>query len=164
MSPNIDSSVYIAEGAIVVGDVTIGKDCNIWHNAVLRGDIGPIVVGEGTSIQDNCVLHCGPGFPISVGNGVTIGHGAIVHGCTVGDNSMIGMGATVLNGAKIGKNCIVGAGALVTQGTEIPDGSIAFGNPAKIRREATEKDIEGNRLNAEGYVEMGRKAKLAQEG
>ena len=120
---NIDSSVFIAEGARIVGDVTIGKNSSVWFNAVLRGDEDQITVGEGTNIQDNCVLHCGPGFKVAVGNNVTVGHMTILHGCTVGDNTLVGMHSTIMNGAVIGSNCIVGAGSLVTEGTIIPDGA-----------------------------------------
>ena len=143
-----DETVMVAPGAVVVGDVTLGKHVNVWYNAVLRGDDGAITVGEGTNIQDGAILH----EETHVGAGCTIGHGAIVHGCTVGDNTLIGMGATILNGARVGSNCIVGAGALVTGKMDAPDGSMILGSPAKVVRPLTEAEIEGNRGSARGYL------------
>ena len=140
--------VLICDGARVSGDVTLGKGVNIWYNAVLRGDEGAITVGEGTNIQDCAVLH----EETQVGAGCTIGHGAIVHGCTVGNNVLIGMGAIVLNGAKIGDDCIVGAGALVTGKMDAPAGSMILGSPAKVARPLTEAEIASNRESAEGYL------------
>ena len=136
-----DENVLICDGARVVGDVTLAKGVSVWYNAVLRGDEGAITVGEDTNIQDGAVLH----EETVVGKGCTIGHNAIVHGCTVGDNVLIGMGAVVLNGAKIGDNCIVGAGALVTGKMDAPAGSMLLGSPAKVVRPLTEAEIEGNR-------------------
>ena len=133
-----DDDVLICEGACVVADVTLAKGVSIWYNAVLRGDEGAITVGENTNIQEHALLH----EETHVGAGCTIGHGAIVHGCTVGDNVLIGMGATVLNGAKIGDNCIVGAGALVTGKMDAPAGSMILGSPAKVVRPLTEAEIE----------------------
>ena len=150
----IARDVFLAEGAIVTGDVTLGSRSSVWHNAVLRGDCAPITVGAGSNVQDCAVLHGADGFPVVVGEGVTIGHGAIVHGCTIGDNTLVGMGAIVLNGAHVGSDCIIGAGALVTQGTVIPDGSVAFGSPARVVRPATEKDRAANRENASEYVRL----------
>lgn len=155
----IHESVFQAKGSVVLGDVEMGADCGVWYGAVIRGDEDSIRIGSGSNFQDNAVLHVDTGYPMVIGDGVTVGHGAILHGCSVGDNTVIGMGAIVLNTAKIGKNCIIGAGALVPGGMEIPDGSIAFGNPAKIRREVTEDDIRANRENAEVYVELAREAK-----
>ena len=149
-----EQDVFLAEGAVVVGDVTLGSRCSVWHNAVLRGDCASITVGAGSNVQDCAVLHGAAGFPVVVGEGVTIGHGAIVHGCTVGDNTLVGMGAIVLNGARIGADCIIGAGALVTQGTVIPDGSVVYGTPARVVRPATEKDRAANRENAQEYVRL----------
>lgn len=143
-----DAEVLICDGARVSGDVTLGKGVSIWYNAVLRGDDGPITVGEGTNIQDCAVLH----EETHVGAGCTIGHGAVVHGCTIGDNVLIGMGAVVLNGAKVGDNCIVGAGALVTGKLDAPAGSMILGSPAKVVRPLTEEEIEGNRRSARGYL------------
>lgn len=148
----IDPSVYIAPGAMVLGNVTIQANSSIWFHTTVRADRGNITIGENTNIQDNCVIHMDEGFPVVIGNGVTIGHGAIVHGCKIGDNTLIGMGAIILNGAVIGKNCIVGAGALITQNTIIPDGSLVIGNPGKISRNLSESEIEHNKLNALHYV------------
>ena len=141
--------VLICDGAKVSGDVTLGRGVNIWYNAVLRGDDGAITVGEDTNIQDCAVLH----EETAVGRGCTIGHGAVVHGCTVGDNVLIGMGAVVLNGARIGDDCIVGAGALVTGKMDAPAGSMILGSPAKVVRPLTEAEIESNRHSARGYLE-----------
>ena len=143
-----DESVLICPGAAVTGDVVLGKGVSVWYNAVIRGDDGTITVGEDTNIQDCAVLH----EETTVGRGCTIGHGAIVHGCTVGDNTLIGMGATVLNGARIGSNCIVGAGALVTGKMDAPDGSMILGSPAKVVRPLTEAEIESNREACRGYL------------
>ena len=143
-----DKDVLICEGARVCGDVTLGKGVSVWYNAVLRGDDGAICVGEDTNIQDCAVLH----EETQVGAGCTIGHGAIVHGCTIGDNVLIGMGATVLNGARIGDNCIVGAGAVVTGKMDAPAGSMLLGAPAKVVRPLTEAEIESNRASARGYL------------
>ena len=148
-----DESVLLAEGARVSGDVTLGPEVNIWYNAVLRGDDGAIVVGEGTNIQDCAVLH----EETTVGRGCTIGHGAIVHGCTVGDNTLVGMGAIILNGARVGSNCIVGAGALGTGKMDAPDGMMILGSPAKVVRPLTEAEIESNRASAQGYLEAARR-------
>ena len=152
--PNIDETCYIATGAQVAGDVTLGRDCGVWFNAVIRADEGIVEIGDGSNVQDNAVVHVGYGHDCKIGEGVTIGHSAIVHGCTVGDHTLIGMGAIILNGAKIGNNCIVGAGALVTEGKEFPDGSVIIGSPAKVFREMTEADIAHNKKNAEEYVEL----------
>lgn len=147
-----DEEVLIAEGAVVVGDVTLGKGVSVWYNAVLRGDQGAIVIGEDTNIQECAILHEGT----TVGRGCTIGHAAIVHGCTVGDNTLIGMGAVILTGAKIGRNCIVGAGALVTGKTVVPDGSMVLGSPAKVVRPLTEQEIALNEESREEYLEFAR--------
>jgi len=147
----LPQAAFVAENATVRGSVTIGPEAGIYFGAVLRAETAPITVGEGANIQDNCVLHTDAGFPIRIGRGCTIGHGAILHGCTIGDNTLVGMGAIVLNGAKIGRDCIIGAGALVPQGMEIPDGSLAFGSPAKVRRALTEEEVRSNRAAAEFY-------------
>ena len=157
-NPTISSSAFVADNATVRGDVTLGERSSVFFGAVLRGDRAPITIGSGTNIQDNCVVHVDYDYPVVVGQNVTVGHGAILHGCTVGDNTLIGMGAIVLNGARIGKNCIIGAGALVTQGTDIPDGSLAFGSPAKVVRALTADEIEENHRNAMHYVEIARES------
>lgn len=148
--PKIDETALLCPGAAVVGDVTLGKHVSVWYNAVLRGDEGAITVGENTNIQDCAVLH----EETHIGAGCTVGHGAIVHGCTVGNNVLIGMGATVLNGAKIGDDCIVGAGALVTGKMDAPAGSMLLGTPAKIVRPLTAEEIEGNRVSARDYCRL----------
>jgi len=149
---------YIAEGAVVKGQVTMADGASVWYNATVRGDSEPIEIGRNSNIQDNAVVHVDLSHSVRIGDNVTIGHSAIVHGCTIGDNTLIGMGAIVLNGARIGKNCIIGAGALVTQGTDIPDGSLAFGSPAKVVRALTTDEIEENHRNAMHYVEIARKS------
>jgi len=155
----VDGSVFIADGAKVLGDnVEIGADCSIWYNSVVRCDDGERVhIGDKTNIQDLCMVHTSPGKPTSIGNGVTVGHSCIIHGCTIGDNSLIGMGTIILDGAVIGKNCIIGAGSLVTKNTEIPDGSMAFGRPAKVVRPMTEVEILTNQGTAEWYVKESKK-------
>lgn len=149
-------SVYIAPGAVVVDDVTIGADASVWFNAVLRGDCSPIRIGQGTNVQDGAVLHADPGFPCELGDGVTVGHGAVVHGAVVGANTVIGMKAVVQNGAQIGENSIVAVGAVVTEGSQFPPGSLVMGVPAKLKRPLEPHEIELNRLSAAHYVENGR--------
>ena len=149
-----EKRIYIAPGAYMGGDVTLGNEIGIWYNAVVRGDSGPIEIGSQSNVQDNCTVHNGPGHKVVIGKGVSIGHNAVVHGCTIGDNTIIGMGSIILNGAVIGKNCIIGAGALVTGKTVVPDNSMAFGNPAKVVRQLTDAEIEANRHNAEHYVDL----------
>ncbi len=149
-----DPTTLIFPNAVVVGDVTLGKNCSVWYGAVIRGDEEKIIIGDNTNIQDNAVLHVTPGLPLRIGSGVTVGHGAILHSCTVGDNSLIGMGAIVLDGAVIGKNCLIAAGAVVTPRTVVPDGSMVMGSPGKVKRELTAEEMEGNRLNAKFYVDL----------
>ncbi len=153
----IDKNAYIAKTAVIEGDITIEKDANIWHNAVVRADIAPIHIGEGSNIQDGCIVHVNFDMPVEIGKGVTIGHGAIVHGCTIGDNSLIGMGAIVMDGAHIGNNCIIGGATLVTQNKVIPDGHMAFGNPVKIIRKLAEDEIEATRQNSLLYIKEAQK-------
>ena len=141
---------YIAPNATVVGDVTLHKNVNIWYNAVLRGDSGAIVIGEGTNVQDHCVIH----EKTTIGNNCTIGHSAIVHGCTIGDGCVIGMGAIVLTGAVLGDGCLVGAGALVTGKTVAPAGSMLLGSPAKVVKELTQEQIDTQIHDAQHYVEL----------
>jgi len=150
--PQIGKSVYIARGAVVVGDVTLGDHASVWYNAVLRGDINRIAVGAYTNIQDNAVLHLENDLPCVVGNYVTIGHSAIVHACTVGDETLIGMGSVILDGAMIGKQCLIGAKALVKQGTQIPDGSLVVGMPARIVRALTADERARFKPGAEKYA------------
>jgi len=143
---------FLAPGAHVIGDVILGEDVGIWFGAVLRGDKEPITVGAGTNIQEHTMVHADPGFPARIGKGCTIGHRAIVHGCTIGDGTLIGMGAIVLNGAKIGRNVIIGAGALVTEGKEIPDNSLVVGTPGKVVRTLDEATVAGLGASAKGYI------------
>ena len=152
-TPEIHESVFVAPTAIVVGNVRIGAGSSVFFGAVLRSELDEIVIGEGTNIQDNCVVHIERGIPVHVGSGCTIGHSAIVHSCTVGDNTLVGMGAIVLNGAVVGSNCIIGAGALVPQNAVIPDGSLVVGMPAKVRRAVTAEEIAANRASAAMYRE-----------
>lgn len=149
--PEISADAWVAPGAIVVGNVTLQARCSIWFNAVLRGDNELILVGEGSNIQDLAMLHTDVGFPIDIGPNCTIGHSAILHGCTIGANSLIGMGATVLNGAQIGKNCLIGAHALVTEAKKIPDGSLVVGSPAKVVRTIDRATCDTLKASALGY-------------
>lgn len=152
-SPNFDADRHwIAPNAYVIGNVTLGRDVGVWFAATIRGDNEPISVGDRSNIQEGAVLHSDPGSPLTVGSDVTIGHRAIVHGCTIGDNSLIGMGATILNNARIGKNCIVGANALVTEGKEFPDYSLIVGAPAKAVRTLGPEVEAQLRQSAEHYV------------
>ncbi|WP_147124968.1 gamma carbonic anhydrase family protein [Shimia ponticola] len=144
---------WIAPDANVIGNVIVQDAVSIWFGCTLRGDNEPITVGAGSNIQENCVLHTDIGFPLTIGAGCTIGHKAMLHGCTLGENTLIGMGATVLNGAKIGKNCLIGAGALVTEGKEIPDGSMVLGAPGKVAKELSDQVIQGLRASALHYQE-----------
>ncbi len=146
-----DGDFWVAPTAQVLGKVVLKSGVGIWFGAVLRGDNDPITIGEGTNIQDNTVIHTDIGYPVTIGKDCTIGHSAIIHGCTIGNNSLIGMGATVLNGAVIGNNCLIGAGALVTEGKVIPDGALVVGAPAKIIRTLDAEAIEGLRLSAVHY-------------
>ncbi|MTI79294.1 MAG: gamma carbonic anhydrase family protein [Firmicutes bacterium] len=154
LQPQVHSSVYIAPGAAVVGRVTLEKNVSIWFNAVIRGDVDEVVVGANTNIQDCCVLHQETGFPCIVGKSVTVGHGAILHGCTIEDNVLIGMGAVVLNGAKVRAGSVIGAGSVVTQNQEIPPNSLALGSPAKVVRELKQKEIEKFSQSAGRYREV----------
>ena len=150
--PTVAESAWVADSAVVIGDVVLGDDVSIWFGVVVRGDTSAIRIGARTNIQDLSVLHSDVGIPLTIGAGVTVGHKAMLHGCTVGDDSLIGIGAVVLNGAKIGKGCLVGAGALVTEGKEFPDGSMIIGSPAKVVRQLTPEQLQGLRQSAEHYV------------
>jgi carbonic anhydrase/acetyltransferase-like protein (isoleucine patch superfamily) len=154
--PNVAADAFVAETAVVLGNVSIGAGASIWFNAVLRGDKDRIVIGARTNVQDNVTVHLDPGAPAIVGDGVTIGHNAIVHGCTIEDNCLIGMGSTVMSGARIGRDSIVGAHALVTEGKEFPPGSLIVGVPAKVVRELTPEQVDGIRRSALGYYEHSR--------
>lgn len=152
----IHPSVFIAQGVVIVGDVTVGEDCSVWFNATLRGDIEPITVGPGTNIQEGAIFHVDPGYPVVVGSGATIGHGAVIHGARVGDNTLIGIRAVILNGAVIGENSLVGANSLVTEGKVFPPGSLILGTPAKVLRALTPEEIARNRNSAEVYIKRAR--------
>ena len=147
---------WIAPTATVIGRVILRKDASVWFGAVIRGDNEPIEVGEGSNVQDGCVLHTDPGYPLTIGRGCTIGHMVMLHGCTIGDGSLIGIGATVLNGAKIGRNCLIGAHSLIPEGKEISDGSLVMGAPGRIVRELSAEQTEGLREPATHYVERWR--------
>jgi carbonic anhydrase/acetyltransferase-like protein (isoleucine patch superfamily) len=155
--PVVPPSAWVADSAQVIGNVALGEDVSIWFNVVMRGDNERLSVGRGSNIQDGSVVHSDPGFPVNLGEDVTIGHGVVLHGCTVGDGSLIGLGAVVLNGAKIGKNCLVGAGSLVTEGKEFADGSLIVGSPAKAVRELAPEQLAGIRRGARHYVNNARR-------
>ncbi|MFE3058216.1 gamma carbonic anhydrase family protein [Nocardia sp. NPDC059239] len=150
--PQIDESAWVAPNATVAGRVRLEAEVSVWYSAVLRGDMDQITVGARSNIQDGCVLHADPGFPCTVGEGVSVGHNAILHGCTVGDDVLIGMGATVLNGAVIGAGSLIAANALVPEGAQIPPGSLVAGVPGKVRRELSEAERDHIRLNATAYL------------
>lgn len=160
--PEIDATAWIAPNATVIGKVTLRADVGIWYGAVLRADFETITIGARSNIQDGCALHADPGFPLVVGEGVSVGHNAILHGCTVGDDVLVGMGATVLNGARIGAGTLIAANALIPAGADIPPGSMVAGVPGKVRRELSEGERDGLKLNAAAYVhirDMHREAK-----
>jgi carbonic anhydrase/acetyltransferase-like protein (isoleucine patch superfamily) len=156
-APRIAASAYIDASAQVIGQVTVGERSSIWPNVTARGDVNTIHIGDDSNIQDNSVLHCDAGlFPLHIGNRVTVGHLAMLHGCTIEDDCLIGIGAIVLNGAKIGKGSVIAAGAMVPEGAEIPPDSLAMGVPAKVKRQVTPEERERFRLNALHYVEAAR--------
>lgn len=151
--PDIDPGAWIAPNATLVGKVRLGPRASIWFGAVLRGDNEWLEIGAGSNVQDNAVIHSDPGFPLAVGEGCTIGHSAVVHGCTLGSGTLVGMGATILNGACLGRNCLIGAGALVTEGKEIPDRSLVVGAPGKVMRVLSDAQVEDLARTAKGYSE-----------
>ncbi|MBM3387477.1 MAG: gamma carbonic anhydrase family protein [Betaproteobacteria bacterium] len=157
--PQISPSAWVADSAQVMGAVSIEADASIWFGSTVRGDTEHITIGQGSNIQDGSVLHADQGFALTVGQHVTVGHMVMLHGCTIGDGSLIGIGAVVLNGAKIGQNCLVGAGSLVTEGKAFPDGSMIMGTPAKVVRQLTPEQIEGLRRSAQHYTENARRFK-----
>ncbi|MFD1158028.1 gamma carbonic anhydrase family protein [Roseovarius aestuarii] len=158
-----DGDYWVAPGAHVIGKVVLESATSIWFGSTLRGDNEFITIGAGTNVQENTVMHTDMGFPLTIGEGCTIGHKAMLHGCILGDNTLIGMGATVLNGARIGNNCLIGAGALITEGKEIPDGSLVMGVPGKVVRELDEAAIEGLRKSALHYQERMRRFRAGLE-
>jgi len=165
-APEIDPSAFVADTATVLGKVTLGANASVWFGATLRGDNERITIGANSNVQEGTVMHTDPGYPLDIGNNVTVGHQAMLHGCTVGDGSLIGIQAVVLNGARIGKGCLVGAGALVTEGKEFPDHSLILGSPAKVVRTLTQEDLLRLEGTAAGYVARGQlfKAQLKKIG
>ena len=155
-TPRDEGAVFVAANATVLGDVTLSKGSSVWYGAVLRADEGTLTLGENCNVQDNAVLHCDPGGSVVLGKNVTVGHSALVHHCTVGDNSLIGMHATLLNGCVVGRNCIIGAGALVPEGMVIPDNSVAVGVPARVIKTIRDDQLAQNIHNADLYVKLGK--------
>ena len=163
-SPQVAEDSWIAPDANVIGKIVVEEGASVWFGATLRGDNEAIVIGKGSNVQENTIMHTDMGYPLTVGEGCTIGHKALLHGCTIGDNTLIGMGAVILNGAKIGKNCLIGANALITENKVIPDGSLVMGSPGKVVRELDEQGIQGLRASALNYQQNMRRfrAGLAQ--
>lgn len=157
VTPRVADSAWVADNAQVIGNVELAADSSVWFGVTIRGDTETIVVGEGSNIQDGSVLHADVGKPLTVGRHVTVGHQVMLHGCTIGDGSLIGIGAVVLNGARLGKHCLVGAGALVTEGKEFPDGSMILGSPARVVRTLTPEQIEGLQQSAQHYIDNARR-------
>lgn len=149
--PQLDPASWVAPGATVVGKVTLGPNVSVWYGSTLRADVDSVTIGDGSNIQDGVTVHADPGFPVTIGTGVTVGHNAVIHGCTIEDNCLIGMGAVVLNGATIGEGSLVAAGAVVSQGTAVPARSLVAGVPGKVRRELSEGEIENTKANAAVY-------------
>ncbi|MFE3945175.1 gamma carbonic anhydrase family protein [Streptomyces sp. NPDC059118] len=162
--PDIDEDAFTAPTSVVIGEVTMAPGSSLWYHAVLRADCGPIVIGADSNIQDNCSVHVDPGFTVTVGERVSVGHNAVLHGCTIEDDVLVGMGSTVLNGARIGAGSLIAAQALVPQGMRVPPGSLVAGVPAKVKRQLTEEELEGIKFNAVGYVELAKAHRQAHEG
>jgi carbonic anhydrase/acetyltransferase-like protein (isoleucine patch superfamily) len=158
-APEIDASAYVAESANLIGKVTLEANASVWFGATLRGDNERITIGANSNVQEGTVMHTDMGYPLVLGKNVTVGHQAMLHGCTIGDGTLVGIQAVVLNGAKIGKGCLIGAGALVTEGKEFPDRSLILGSPAKVARTLTEEDLGKLESIAAGYVERGHRYK-----
>jgi carbonic anhydrase/acetyltransferase-like protein (isoleucine patch superfamily) len=158
-APEIDASAYVAESANLIGKVTLEANASVWFGATLRGDNERITIGANSNVQEGTVMHTDMGYPLVLGKNVTVGHQAMLHGCTIGDGTLVGIQAVVLNGAKIGKGCLIGAGALVTEGKEFPDHSLILGSPAKVARTLTEEDLGKLESIAAGYVERGHRYK-----
>ena len=157
-SPIIDKTVYIADGAKILGDVVIGADSSVWYNAVIRGDISAIKIGSGSNIQDCCVLHTDPAHSLIIGDGVTCGHGAVLHGCLIGSNTVVGMGSVVLSGAVIGEQCIIGGGSVLPGKINVPAQSLVFGNPAKVVRSLTADEITSLTTSKNQYINLAKNA------
>ncbi|GGG03401.1 gamma carbonic anhydrase family protein [Rhodococcoides trifolii] len=151
-NPVIADSAWVAPNATIVGSVYIGENAGVWYSAVIRADSESVSIGDDTNIQDGCVVHADPGSPAVIGSNVSVGHNATLHGCTIGDNVLVGMGAIIMNGATVGRDCLIAAGALLTENVDVPDGSLVAGVPAKIRRDLTAEEIASVRANGEGYV------------
>lgn len=151
-TPSIDATAFVADGARIVGDVSLAAGCSVWYNAVLRGDSAGIVIGPGSNVQDNVSVHVDAGHPVVIGSKVSVGHNAVVHGCTIGDGTLVGMGSVILSGAVIGDGCLIAGGAVVLGGAEIPPGSLVAGVPAKVRRALTEEERAGLIANADIYL------------
>lgn len=159
LTPEVPDSAWVADSASVIGQVVLGENVSIWPGVVVRAENAEVRIGRDSNVQDNSVLHVDDGVPLHIGDGCTIGHQVMLHGCTIGDGSLVGIGAVVLNRARIGRNCLVGAGALVTEGKEFPDGSLIMGSPAKVLRELSPEQLEGLRRSAAGYVANGARFK-----
>ncbi len=157
LTPQVADTAWVADNAQVMGEVTLAADSSVWFGVTIRGDTDAIHIGEGSNIQDGSVLHADHGMPLTIGRHVTVGHQVMLHGCTIGDESLIGIGAVVLNGAKIGKHCLVGAGALVTEGKQFPDGSMILGSPARVVKTLSPEQIEGLRQSAQHYIDNARR-------
>jgi carbonic anhydrase/acetyltransferase-like protein (isoleucine patch superfamily) len=157
LTPRLAATAWVADSARVVGDVSLADGASAWFGVVIRGDSDHIEIGRGSNIQDNSVVHADAGFPTTIGEYVTVGHQAMIHGCSIGDHSLVGIQAVILNGAKIGKHCLVGAGALVTEGQSFPDGSLILGTPARVVRQLTPEQMDGLTKTAEHYVENARR-------
>lgn len=152
--PDVHPDAWVAPGAVVAGAVGIGAESGVWYTCVVRADLAPITIGARTNVQDGTVIHADPGFPATIGDGVTIGHRAVLHGCTVEDDVLIGMGAVLMNGVHVGAGSLIAAGAVLTQGTQVPPGSLIAGLPAKVRRELSDDERDSIPLNAAGYVHL----------
>ena len=159
VTPKIDENTYISESVDIIGKVNVEENVNIWFGTRLRGDMNNIIIGENTNIQENSVVHVDINSPCIIGKNVTIGHGTIIHGCSISDNVLVGMGSIILNNAKIGNNTIIGAGSLITQGKEFPEGVLILGNPAKVVRKLTQAEIENIQCSADNYVRLSKKYK-----
>jgi len=157
--PGVNPDAWVAPNATIIGKVKLEKNSSIWFNAVLRGDIEPIIIGENSNIQDGSVLHTDPGYPLTVGKGVTVGHMVMLHGCQISDDTLIGIGSIILNNAKIGKNCIVGANTLITENKVIPDNSLVVGSPGRVLRKVTDEEIKAILENGKHYVDISKKYK-----
>ena len=159
ISPKLDKDSWFAPNSVLIGNVTLKKDANIWFNATLRGDVEPITIGEGSNIQDGSVVHTDPGCPAIIGKNVTVGHLVMLHGCQISDDALIGIGSIILNNAKIGKNCIIGANSLITENKVIPDNSLVVGSPGRVLRKVTDEEIKAVLENGKHYVDFSKKYK-----